>query len=76
MLCLFGIPLLISAQRNIVDVNDCIASDIYIYVTYSIEAIQGIFMSLIFCYLNPDVSSIYSLKPRIIIKFYDILGYL
>lgn len=52
---LFGVPLLITSQRGIFDENDCTAGDIYYYITYTVDALQGILMAVIFCYINKEV---------------------
>lgn len=52
---LFGVPLIITSQREIFDQNDCTAGDIYYYVTYAVEGLQGILVALFFCYLNVEV---------------------
>lgn len=53
---LFGVPLLFTAQRSLVDIEKCIAGDIYYFVTYSIEALQGVVVSILFCYMNTEVN--------------------
>ncbi|XP_022919278.2 calcitonin gene-related peptide type 1 receptor-like isoform X1 [Onthophagus taurus] len=50
---LFGVPLILTSQRSLFDNESC--SNGYFYLTYSIEAIQGVIIAILFCYLSKKV---------------------
>ncbi|XP_017773380.1 PREDICTED: calcitonin gene-related peptide type 1 receptor-like [Nicrophorus vespilloides] len=76
LLPLFGIPLLITSQRDLFDSRDCTKSDIYYYITYAIEAAQGILLAVFFCYLNQDVhKEIANFYRKLDTKFRQRFGY-
>ncbi|XP_063909307.1 calcitonin gene-related peptide type 1 receptor-like [Zophobas morio] len=52
---LFGIHIVIITNRNIVPSNTCEAQDIYYYISYLVEGLQGIMVALLFCYINSEV---------------------
>lgn len=52
---IFGIPLLITSQRNFINMDDCIAGDVFYYISYTVEALQGIVVAIVFCYLSKEV---------------------
>ncbi|GJQ87241.1 hypothetical protein Trydic_g8470 [Trypoxylus dichotomus] len=52
---LFGLPILLTSQRDLFDQDSCLAGDIYYFTAYTIEALQGIIVALLFCYLNKEV---------------------
>lgn len=56
LLPLFGVPLLVTSQREIFDKTDCTAGDIYYYITYVLEGLQGVSVAMIFCYFNKEVN--------------------
>ncbi|KAJ8911669.1 hypothetical protein NQ315_014028 [Exocentrus adspersus] len=51
---LFGIHILFTAKKMVYD-DSCIAEDIYDYARYTMEALQGVFVAILFCYANTEV---------------------
>ncbi|XP_060524517.1 corticotropin-releasing factor receptor 2-like isoform X2 [Cylas formicarius] len=51
---LFGLHIFITAKKVVVD-ESCLAEDVYDYFRYSMEALQGIFVAVLFCYANREV---------------------
>lgn len=54
---LFGLHILITAKKIVID-NSCLAEDVYDYFRYTMEAIQGIYVALFFCYANGEVRNL------------------
>lgn len=52
---LFGVQIVIITNRNIVTSKDCQAEDIYYYVSYLVEGLQGVMVAILFCYINQEV---------------------
>ncbi|KAK9721460.1 7 transmembrane receptor (Secretin family) [Popillia japonica] len=52
---LFGLPLLLTSQRSLMNQNSCLSGDIYYFTAYTVEALQGIVVALLFCYLHREV---------------------
>ncbi|RZC36468.1 corticotropin-releasing factor receptor 2, partial [Asbolus verrucosus] len=52
---LFGVHIVIITNRNIVSSNTCQAEDIYYYISYLMEGIQGPMVALLFCYMSSEV---------------------
>lgn len=72
---LFGVPMLLTANRSLVNIETCEAGDIYFYVTYSIEALQGILVSVLFCYFNSEVQrELKNTYRKISIRFREKFG--
>lgn len=55
MLPLFGVPQLFASQRNMVKIESCEDFNIYFYIIYTIDGVQGFLVALLFCYLNGEV---------------------
>ncbi|XP_050302199.1 corticotropin-releasing factor receptor 2-like isoform X2 [Anthonomus grandis grandis] len=51
---LFGLHIFITAKKVVVN-DSCLAEDVYDYFRYTMEASQGIFVALLFCYANSEV---------------------
>lgn len=51
---LFGLHIFITAKKIVIN-DTCLAEDIYDYFRYTMEASQGIFVALLFCYANTEV---------------------
>lgn len=51
---LFGLHIFITAKKIVYN-DTCLAEDIYDYFRYTMEASQGIFVALLFCYANTEV---------------------
>ncbi|CAG9837164.1 unnamed protein product [Diabrotica balteata] len=51
---LFGLHIIVTAKKIVYD-NSCTAEDIYDYVRYAMEGLQGIIVSILFCYANNEV---------------------
>jgi hypothetical protein len=52
---LFGVQIVIITNRNIVTSKDCQAEDIYYYVSYLVEGLQGVMVAILFCYINQEI---------------------
>ncbi|KAK9721464.1 GDSL-like Lipase/Acylhydrolase [Popillia japonica] len=52
---LFGLPLLITSQTSLIAEKSCLAGNIYFIFAYSVEALQGIIIALLFCYLSKEI---------------------
>jgi hypothetical protein len=52
---LFGVQIVIITNRNIVTSKDCQAEDIYYYISYLVEGLQGVMVAILFCYINQEV---------------------
>jgi hypothetical protein len=52
---LFGFHILVISNRSIVPDNSCAAQDIYTYISYVIEVLQGVMVAILFCYMNSEV---------------------
>ncbi|GJQ87240.1 hypothetical protein Trydic_g8469 [Trypoxylus dichotomus] len=61
---LFGIPILLTSQSGLINQESCLSGDIYYYTAYSVEALQGILVALLFCYLNKEVHGEFQNKYR------------
>ncbi|KAJ8962094.1 hypothetical protein NQ318_018048, partial [Aromia moschata] len=51
---LFGIHIMVTAKKLVYD-DSCRAEDLYDFARYSMEALQGIFVAILFCYANTEV---------------------
>ncbi|XP_057667618.1 corticotropin-releasing factor receptor 1-like [Diorhabda carinulata] len=51
---LFGLHIIVTAKKIVYD-DSCTAEDIYDYARYAMEGLQGIIVSIIFCYANNEV---------------------
>ncbi|CAG9864126.1 unnamed protein product [Phyllotreta striolata] len=51
---LFGLHIIVTAKKIVYD-DSCKAEDLYNKARYSMEAMQGIIVSIIFCYANQEV---------------------
>ncbi|KAH1022500.1 hypothetical protein HUJ04_011893 [Dendroctonus ponderosae] len=51
---LFGLHIFITAKKIVIN-DTCWAEDIYDYFRYTMEASQGIFVAILFCYANAEV---------------------
>ncbi|XP_028131375.1 calcitonin gene-related peptide type 1 receptor isoform X2 [Diabrotica virgifera virgifera] len=51
---LFGLHIILTANKIVYD-KSCTAEDVYEYVRYTMEGLQGIVVSIIFCYANKEV---------------------
>ncbi|CAG9769263.1 unnamed protein product [Ceutorhynchus assimilis] len=51
---LFGLHIFITAKKVVIN-DTCVAEDIYDYFRYTMEASQGVFVALLFCYANTEV---------------------
>jgi hypothetical protein len=52
---LFGVQIVIITNRNIVTSKDCQAEDIYYYISYLVEGLQGVMVAILFCYINQEI---------------------
>ncbi|XP_076250715.1 corticotropin-releasing factor receptor 2-like isoform X1 [Rhynchophorus ferrugineus] len=53
---LFGLHVFITAKKIVVN-DTCTAEDVYDYFRYTMEALQGIFVAILFCYANSEVQN-------------------
>uniref|UniRef100_A0A6M2DV96 Putative insect neuropeptide receptor subgroup b3 n=1 Tax=Xenopsylla cheopis TaxID=163159 RepID=A0A6M2DV96_XENCH len=53
MMPLFGLPFLLTMARP--DTDSCTWEQIYFFVYYSIDGLQGLTVALLFCYFNKEV---------------------
>ncbi|KAJ8939580.1 hypothetical protein NQ314_011077 [Rhamnusium bicolor] len=53
---LFGLHIIITANKIVYD-DSCQAEDIYDFARYTMEALQGIFVAVLFCYANTEVQN-------------------
>ncbi|XP_028131377.1 calcitonin gene-related peptide type 1 receptor isoform X2 [Diabrotica virgifera virgifera] len=51
---LFGLHIIVTAKKIVYD-NSCTAEDIYDFFRYAMEGLQGIIVSILFCYANNEV---------------------
>ncbi|XP_018563449.1 calcitonin gene-related peptide type 1 receptor-like isoform X2 [Anoplophora glabripennis] len=51
---LFGIHILFTAKKIVYD-DSCLAEDVYEFARYTMEALQGVFVAILFCYANAEV---------------------
>jgi uncharacterized membrane protein len=52
---LFGVQIIIITNRNIVTSKDCQDEDIYYYISYLVEGLQGVMVAILFCYINQEI---------------------
>lgn len=52
---IFGTQFLLTAMRP--TTTDCIGEQIYYYVFYTIEGLQGFIVAILYCYVNKEVST-------------------
>ncbi|XP_064212169.1 calcitonin gene-related peptide type 1 receptor [Tribolium castaneum] len=52
---LFGVHIIFITNRNIVPSHTCQAEDIYYYLSYVMEGLQGVMVAILFCYINAEV---------------------
>ncbi|XP_030754630.1 calcitonin gene-related peptide type 1 receptor-like [Sitophilus oryzae] len=53
---LFGLHIFITAKKIVIN-DTCVAEDVYDYFRYTMEAMQGIFVAVLFCYANREVQN-------------------
>lgn len=51
---LFGLHIILVSNRNIVG-DTCFEEDIFYYISYTMEGLQGVMVALCFCYVNTEV---------------------
>lgn len=55
---LFGLHIILVSNRNIVG-DTCVEEDIFYYVSYTMEGLQGVMVAFCFCYINTEVKTNY-----------------
>ena len=69
---LFGVQFLVTLVRP--ETDDCDLEQVYYYIFYGVDGLQGALVTLLYCYLNREVSIQYArryaalLRPRILLS--------
>ncbi|XP_066156285.1 corticotropin-releasing factor receptor 2-like [Euwallacea fornicatus] len=72
---LFGLQFLITAKKTVIN-DTCFAEDIYEYFRYTMEAAQGMFVAILFCYANTEVhNELKNVYRKLIIHLHQRYGW-
>lgn len=53
---IFGTQFLLTAFRP--NTTSCVAEEAYFYITYTLEALQGVIVAMLYCYFNKEVRAL------------------